>query len=159
MIEQKALDPSLPGLEDVIEQVRKATFGATTADGYEAAVERAVQRVFVDRLMSLAGTAPMGQVRAEASYELGQIAGWLVQADASADSVQKAHYESLTSDIKRFLGRPHAPVAAPGAPDMPPGDPIGEPGMSWLGGQGWVSMPAPGTPQVSLTCDWDSWWW
>ncbi len=159
MVEQKALDPNLPGLEDIIEQVRKATFGTTTSDGYEAAVERAVQTAFVSQLMSLAGTAPMGQVRAIASYELGQIAGWLDGAAPEADTADKAHYGMLSSDIRRFLDRPHAAIAAPNAPDMPPGDPIGEPGMSWLGGQGWMSMVAPGTPQVNLSCSWDSWWW
>jgi hypothetical protein len=64
----------------------------------------------------------------------------------------------LASDIKRFLDRPHAPIAQPASPDMPPGDPIGEPGMDWLGGQGWLPVP-PGTPQVNISCDWDTWWW
>ncbi|MCG6987714.1 MAG: zinc-dependent metalloprotease [Gemmatimonadetes bacterium] len=160
MVEQNALDPSLPGLDDIVEQVRKATFEAKTNSPYEEAVERVVQTAFVDRLMSLAGTAPMGQVRAVSQYELGQIAGWLGQADATADAGNKAHYEMLASDIKRFLDRPHAPIAEPAAPGMPPGDPIGEPGMDWLGGQGWMGLPvAPGTPQVNISCDWDSWWW
>ncbi|MCG6954691.1 MAG: zinc-dependent metalloprotease [Gemmatimonadetes bacterium] len=161
MVEQKALDPDLPGLQDVIKQVRKATFGATTKDAYEAAVERAVQRTFVDQLMSLAGAAPMGQVRAEAQYELEQIATWLGQAQGSADAANKAHYRLLASDIGRFLERPHAPVAAPATPDMPPGDPIGQPAMHWLGREGWAPLPvAPGTPQVDLSCSWDRWrWW
>ena len=161
MVEQKALDPSLPGLLDVIEQVRQATFGASPADGYEAAVNRAVEQVFVDRLMSLAGSAPMPQVRAEAQYELEQMAVQLAQATDGAAPEDRAHLRLLTSEIGRFLERPHAPVAEPGAPDMPPGDPIGEPGIDWLGRYGWsgATMPGAGTPQVDLSCDWDRWWW
>ncbi len=161
MVEQKALDPSLPGLMDVIEQVRQATFGASPADGYEAAVNRAVEQVFVDRLMSLAGAAPMPQVRAEAQYELEQLAVQLAQATDGAEPADRANYRLLTSEIGRFLERPHAPVAAPDAPAMPPGDPIGDPGLDWLGRWAWSgsSAPAAGTPQIDLSCDWDRWWW
>jgi hypothetical protein len=161
MVEQKALDPSLPGLMDVIEQVRQATFGAAPADGYEAAVNRAVEQVFVERLMSLAGGAPMPQVRAEAQYELEQMAVQLAQATDGAEPADRAHYRLLTSAIGRFLERPHTPVAAPDAPDMPPGDPIGDSGLDWLGRWGWSrsGMPATGAPQVDLGCGWDPWWW
>ncbi len=161
MVEQKALDPSLPGLMDVIERVRQATFGATPGDGYEAAVSRAVEQVFVDRLMALAGDAPMPQVRAEAQYELEQVGVQLAQASDGAGPEDRAHYRLLTSEIGRFLARPHAPAAEPGAPNMPPGDPIGDPGMQWLGGLGGTAIAgaAVGTPQVDLSCDWDPWWW
>jgi Met-zincin/Domain of unknown function (DUF5117) len=160
MVEQKALDPNLPGLQDVIEQVRAAVFATPPSDGYEAAVNRTVQRVFVDRLMSLAGSAPMGQVRADSQYELEQIAAWLGQATQTADAAYKAQYRLLQSDIGRFLERPHVAVPIPEAPAMPPGDPIGEPGMDWLGTEGWAPLPArPGTPQVDLSCPWDRWWW
>jgi hypothetical protein len=161
MVEQKALDPSLPGLMDVIERVRQATFGATPGDGYEAAVNRAVEEVFVDRLMALAGSAPMPQVRAESQYELEQIGVQLAQASDGAGPEDRAHYRLLTSEIGRFLQRPQAPVAEPDAPAMPPGDPIGDPGMQWLRGYGAAARfdAWTGTPQVDLSCDWDPWWW
>lgn len=159
MVEQKALDPSLPGLLDVMEQVREATFGAATADGYEAAVKRTVEQVFVKRLMALAGSAPMPQVRAEAQYELEQLGVQLARATDGAEPEDRAHYRLLTSEIGRFLDRPHAPVAAPGEPDMPPGDPIGEPTLDWLGRYGWQTGAVGATPQVDLRCSWERWWW
>jgi hypothetical protein len=161
MVEQKALDPSLPGLMDAIERVREATFGAPTADGYEAAVKRAIEQVFVDRLVVLAGNAPMPQVRAEAQYELEQLAVDIARATDGAEPADRAHYRLLTSEIGRFLDRPHAPVADPESPDLPPGDPISDSGLDWLGARGWDGprLPAPGTPHVDLSCAWDPWWW
>jgi len=151
MVEQKALDPSLPGLFDVIGRVRDGTFGAPAQDGYEAAVKRVVERAFVDHLMSLAGTAPMPQVRAEAQYGLRQIAEQLSRGMDGGNAADQAHEQMLVSDIGRFLERPHEPIASPRALDMPPGDPIGDPGMLWL------KTSASGTPQVDLTCEWDLW--
>ena len=70
LVEQKAIDPSLPGLEDVIDALFNASFGATASTPYEAEVKRAVERVVVDELMDLAGSAPMSQVRAVATLKL-----------------------------------------------------------------------------------------
>src|SRR4029079_14693736 len=36
LVAQHAVDPSLPGLEDVIDRFTRATFDATTANAYEA---------------------------------------------------------------------------------------------------------------------------
>ncbi len=155
MVEQKALDPSLPGLDDIIERVRRAVFEARPSTPYEAEVNRAVEQVLVSRLMTLAGGAPMAQVRAEAQLELEQLSEWLDQATDGANGADRAAYRLFSSEIGRFLDRPHAPLAEPAAPSMPPGDPIGEPAMRWLGGRG---LPAPGTPQVDLSCAWDGWW-
>src|SRR6185295_8326352 len=45
MVAQHAVDPTLPGLEEVIDRFIKATFDATTATAYEAEVRRAEERV------------------------------------------------------------------------------------------------------------------
>src|SRR5256714_13215879 len=44
MIAQHAVNPAMPGLEDVIDRLTAATFDVATASGYEAAVQRAEQR-------------------------------------------------------------------------------------------------------------------
>ena len=49
MVAQNAVDPTLPGLGEVIDRLTKATFDAVDADAYEAAVRRATARVLVDR--------------------------------------------------------------------------------------------------------------
>ena len=132
LVEQHALDPALPGLDTVIDQLFAATFGATSANAYEAEIARAVQRVVVERLMTLASTADMPQVRAIASQKLQQRAQRLSGSPVT-NAGASAHAALLASDIKRFLDRPFAPVTRTEIPTAPPGAPIGDPGMDWLG--------------------------
>ena len=77
MVAQHAVDPTLPGLEEVIDRLVKATFDAPTATPYEAEVRRAAERVLVDRLSWLAAAAQNGQVRAIASLKLQRLAARL----------------------------------------------------------------------------------
>ena len=108
----------------------------------------------MDRLMSLAGTAPMPQVRAEAQYELEQLAVQLAQATDGAQPEDRAHYRLLTSEIGRFLtGRTRrspsrAPRHAARRPDR------ASPRMRWLGAVGApaaaTSGHAPGRPELRL---------
>ncbi len=118
LVEQHALDPALPGLETVIDQLLTSTFGATSATPYEAEIARAVQRVVVERLMTLAATADMPQVRAIASQKLQQRAQRLAGVP-STNAGASAHAAMLASDIKRFLDRPYTPANRIDAPDRP----------------------------------------
>jgi hypothetical protein len=131
LVEQHALDPTLPGLETVIDALLSATFGANAANPYEAEIARAVQRVAVEHLMTLASTADMPQVRAIATQKLQQRAQRLT-SPAQASAGASAHAALLSSDIKRFLDRPFAPATRTDIPTAPPGAPIGDPGMDWL---------------------------
>jgi Met-zincin len=83
MVAQNAVDPSLPGLGEVIDAFAKATFDAATATSYEAAVRRTTSRVLVDRLTWLAAVAPNSQVRGIASMKLHQLAMRLQSASTS----------------------------------------------------------------------------
>jgi len=131
MVAQHALDPSLPGLEEVIDRLTKATFDAPVASPYETEIRRAEERVLVDRVMWLATGAPNGQVRAIASLKLSKLAARLKGETAASESEQAQH-ALLAADIKRFLERPADPMKPIPAPDAPPGAPIGDPGMDWL---------------------------
>ncbi len=133
MVAQHAVNPQLPGLEDVIDRLTRATFDAATASPYEAAVRRAEERVLVDRVMWLATASPNSQVRAIASLKLSKLAARLRTAvsKTEADTAQRA---LLAADIKRFIERP-IDLTRPfphAAPDAPPGAPIGDPGQDWL---------------------------
>ena len=141
LVEQKALDPSLPGLEDVIDALNAASFNATVRNPYEAEVKRAVERVVVDELIDLAGSAPMSQVRAIATLQLQRRAAELGRTDAATGpsavrgtaTSAAAHSALLASDITRFLTRPATAVAVRmPSPGVPPGAPIGEPAMDGL---------------------------
>ena len=155
MVQQNALDPSLPSLGDVIGSVRQATFGLAPTDGYEAEINRAVETAFVARLMALAGRAPMAQVRAVAGYELDQMAGWMADNMERATPADRAHYRMLAGEIARFDRRDWDATPMPTPPDMPPGSPIGQPGLDWLGAYGWGLTPGdPGMGGVDLSCGW-----
>jgi hypothetical protein len=133
MVAQHAVDPALPGLEDVIDRLTAATFDAPTATPYEAAVRRAEERVLVDRVMWLAAGSPNGQVRAIASLKLAKLAARMKTGVAKTES-DMAQRQLLAADIKRFLERPldpARPIPFP-APDAPPGAPIGDAPMDWL---------------------------
>jgi hypothetical protein len=135
LVEQNALDPSLPGLGDVIDSVFAATFGATARTPYEQEVRRAVERVAIDELMDLAGSAPMSQVRAIATLKLQRRGSELGQSAVARQGGEAAVAQAtlLSADIGRFLTRPANPVAIRfPAPNAPPGAPIGDPAMEWL---------------------------
>jgi hypothetical protein len=130
MVAQHAEDPTLPGLEEVIDRLAKATFDAAAATPYEQEVRRAEERVLVDRLMWLASGAANAQVRAVASYKLQ---GLMAARTAAATDAEKAARMLLSADIKKFLERPADPTKPIYAPDAPPGAPIGgDTGMDWL---------------------------
>jgi hypothetical protein len=94
----------------------------------------------VDELMDLAGSAPMSQVRAVATFklqkrgiELGRTLAAAGAANGSGDEGELAQANLIVSDIQRFLTRPANPVATRfPAPLAPPGAPIGEPAMEWF---------------------------
>jgi len=143
LVGQHAVDPALPGLEDVIDRLTAATFDGATASAYEAAVRRAEERVLVDRVMWLATASPNSEVRAIASLKLSKLAARLRTGPvkSEADTAQRT---LMAADIKRFLERPLDPnhqIPLP-APEAPPGAPIGDAGQDWLGVPSWCGWDA-----------------
>jgi hypothetical protein len=130
MVAQHAVDPHLPGLEEVIDRLTRATFDAPTANSYEAEVRRAEERVLVDRVMWLATGSPNAQVRAIATLRLSKLMNR--PAPAATDEGNQAAQMLLAADIKRFLDRPAEMMKPIPAPQAPPGAPIGEAPMDWL---------------------------
>ncbi len=147
LVNQHALDPSVPGLDEVIQRLVKAGFGPAPSNAYQAEVARAVGRVITDRLIALAATAPMPQVRAIASYRLEQLRDQVKSLSASAKDDEIAHLHLVAGDITRFFDRPAEPYKQPVLPAAPPGAPIGQPDPAWL-----ALSPASGTA-------WWQWVW
>jgi hypothetical protein len=151
MIQQKALYPDLPGLLDIIHTYTDGIFGPSFNDPYQAEINRSVERIFVDRLLRLAGQAPMAQVRAEASRALAGLHEHLGGHTDGISPSDQAHYFLLGQDIERFMKRPYESVPTPAAPATPPGSPIGDPGMGWLD---WKDFSGTGSGSVNY-----DWWW
>ena len=134
MVAQHAIDASLPGLTEVIDALRTATFQSTATTTYEEEIRRATARALVERLIWLAGGASMPQVRAEASDALRKIQ---IGEHALSGKGDGAAQTLLAADIKRFLERPIGPIRTPSTYDAPPGAPIGDPGSDWLAPVAW----------------------
>jgi len=128
MVEQAALDPELPGLDEVLDRLAAATFDARSANAYEAEVQRVVEDVVVDELITLAASAPMPQVRGIATHRLRSIGVLLVERNGGV--AEMAHTQRLADEIRRFLDRPAEPMSRSEPLPAPPGSPIG-------GGAGW----------------------
>jgi uncharacterized protein DUF4953/uncharacterized protein DUF5117/uncharacterized protein DUF5118 len=148
MVAQHAVDPALPGLEDVIDRLTKATFGAAAAPGYEQEVRRVEERVLVDRVTWLATASPNPQVRAVAALKLTQLSARLKTTPGATDA-DRAQHLLIAADVKRFLERPAEPTRIMPAPDAPPGAPIGDVGNDWLAPPPWHAHPA--------GFNWDHW--
>jgi hypothetical protein len=149
MVQQKMLDPSLPGLDDVLGRLIDASFGATASTAYEQEVKRAVEGVVVDRIEWLAANAEMPQVRALATDALQRVRGDLVAMSGSP------HATMLAMDIQRFLDRPSTPTELPGLPAAPPGAPIGQPAQEWLRGLGIGQPAAAWLAETEAMCSWE----
>ena len=128
LVQQHTFDPSLPGLEEVLEGLFEASMGASANTEYQAEVKRAVEGVVLARVMWLARNASMPQVRAISSASLRRSHSELLSRGQS-----EAHAQMLAGEIQRFLDRPGEVVTDRVAPSAPPGSPIGEPALDWLG--------------------------
>jgi hypothetical protein len=121
LVQQEALDPSLPGLDEVLEEIRRNTIGQRTGNAYHAEIARLVERVYVEQLMALADNATLPQVRALAILELGNVGA----RTESGSTERVAHQRLLAADIARFVNRDWSEVELRRAPEAPPGQPIG----------------------------------
>lgn len=135
IVAQRALDPALPGLGEIIDRLLAAAgpYGASRTP-YEAEIARAVQHVVIAHLIELAERASMPQVRAIATLKLRQkMNAWSSIRSATAGRESQTAMDGyLANEIRRFLERPAAPAARVPLPDAPPGAPIGEPALRWI---------------------------
>lgn len=136
LVAQKAVDPALPGLDDVVDRVVTATFSARTSSAYEAEVARATQRVAVSHLMRLAASAPLPQARAIATLKLKAIQTRMSGTVPGLSIAEAAHRQMLASDIQRFFTGPgDATSRIIAVVGLPPGAPIGEAPYQYLLGE------------------------
>jgi hypothetical protein len=133
LVTQKAIDTSLPGLEDVIGRLVTTVFDQRPTNAYQAEIKRGMERVVVSTLMELAEGAPSTQVRAIATQSLkGLRTRPAMQPAATAAAADRAHRQLLDDDVKRFLDRPYTELRPLTIPAPPPGAPIGDFGMDYL---------------------------
>ncbi|WP_420456512.1 zinc-dependent metalloprotease [Rubrivirga sp.] len=117
LVVQHALDPSLPGLDDLLARSADAVLGADVPTPYHAEVAHAATTAYVTSLIALASdadAAPAARARAEAHLA------------SLAPRLAGAHGMWLAAEISRFLNRDYDPETRPEPPRTPPGSPIGQ---------------------------------
>ncbi len=132
LVEQHALDPRLPGLDEVIDRLTDATFDARASDSYGQAIIRATQSAFVERLMELALQADMPEVKAQADYALDALRRRVSTGATGVGAAERAHRFRLQQDIARFQREPKEFVRAQPGAELPPGSPIGQAMLDYL---------------------------
>jgi hypothetical protein len=126
LVVQHAIDPTLPGLDAVVDRLVSTTFRhPADRDAYQAEVNRAVEAVVVRRLMDLAASAPMPQVRAIATARLEAMRRSFADGP-QPDPAERALSVLFAREIGRFLERPWADTQRVNVPTPPPGSPIGD---------------------------------
>ena len=139
MVAQHAVDPTLPGLEDVIDQLTTATFDAPPRRRTRPRSAARSSGCSSSRVMWLAQGSPNNDVRAIASLRLQRLAARLRAQPGTARRRRRRTATLLAADIKRFLERPQEAVGIVPAAPAPPGAPIGDTGEDWLGAPGWCA--------------------
>jgi Met-zincin/Domain of unknown function (DUF5117) len=128
LVQQSAHDPGALSLGELLGTMQRAIWDLPAERSpRNAALRRAVQRVYADRLLALAAdTAAAPDVRAATELTL---AGLRRDAQARGKAAgipleARAHWQALASDIAAWERDRRQPTAQPLPP--PPGDPFGE---------------------------------
>lgn len=131
LVGQSAIDASLPSLEEVLDQLLKATWKSPTSRaGYAGEVARLVEKMILEKLLDLASNKEATpQVRAVVMLKVKELNSW-VATKTSSDVKDKAHYLFAQHQIETSKSNPAdlttTPVMTP-----PDGQPI-ESGYEWL---------------------------
>ncbi len=123
LVAQKALDPSLPGFGDVLKRIESRIFTAGGSN-YDVALGAMVQRAYVDHVLTLAESAEMPLVRAEARYALVGLLNTTLRASPSGRA--SAAHEQLAADIRGWIAGTYKPAEKKLKLNVPPGSPIGD---------------------------------
>ncbi|HTZ98938.1 MAG TPA: zinc-dependent metalloprotease [Candidatus Aquilonibacter sp.] len=129
LVEDHARDSHYPGLPELIDDLLNATWKAQPKAGYDAAIQRTVDSVVLEHLLSLASNPQAAaQPRAIALLKLEQFKNWAsAQVKSATDEDRRAELLFARVQIEDLEKNPNTPPKASPAPP-PAGDPIGEDG-------------------------------
>ena len=134
LVQQKAFDRSLPGLQELLQLLIDNTWKKSYDDHYHQALNQLVAQLCLQRMLQLAVDERASiQARAITAEHLKGLQSWLVQQYAMVSLQQygfgrdpglKAHYNYALSQIDQWQKDP-ATVSSPKLLSMPDGSPIG----------------------------------
>jgi hypothetical protein len=134
LIQNHAFDPQQLGFGEVIDQLLKTTWKSAPKSPHSGAVERVVDDVVLDNLITLAANEKAAtEVSAMALLKLTDLRAWLTQQAGTArntaghavDDQQRAHMLFAAAQIHRFEQQPGDMLKPTKPVETPPGQPIG----------------------------------
>ena len=122
LIQQKALDNSQLGLDELIDQLITATIKSNFKDPYLQQVQNTINYNVLQHLMNLSvNENSIFQVKAIANSKLESLESWL-KSNLTSEKVMKTQF---LMDIERFREHPEEFEQLIKAPKIPDGSPIG----------------------------------
>jgi hypothetical protein len=134
LVNQADFDPELPALEEVLSDVTASIWeGDVARDPYQAELQRIVQQVWTDALLSVAADAGASSaVRARVTQHLRELHFWIEENPGDErDHETLAHRYAVFDQIDRFIFREYEPSESYRGVTTPPGDPIGQNASGW----------------------------
>jgi len=131
LIEYNARDSKQPGFFAVTDKLIDQTWKAPVVPGYKGEMQILVNNLTLKYLLILAAnTRTAENVRGEALLKIHELKEWMTGKIASAEPKQKASLYFGLSQIEEFEKTPDKFQPDP-VLEMPPGAPIGMPGMDF----------------------------
>lgn len=119
LVQQKALDQQMPGLEDVLQQLINSTFKNTPKDHYLQEVQNQINFLVLQHLFELAADKDATpQVKAVTFAAINEVDSWSKQRSG-------ANYSQMQREIEAFRKDPSAYQVEKNVPAIPDGSPIG----------------------------------
>lgn len=132
LVEYNARDSKQPGLMPVVDKLLENTWKTTPAEGYKGELQTLVNNLTLKYLLQLAaGTETSESVRGQAMLKIDELKGWMTASLSGAGAKQKANILFGLAQINEYSKSPDKFQPAPSL-EMPPGAPIGMPGMDFL---------------------------
>ncbi len=125
MIEQNALDSTLPGLDYMVEKLLDATWKKANGSDYAGQIANTVEVLILNEMMHLAvHESASPNVKAMLWYSLNELESFLKNKTNSGTTTQKAHATFGLGQISQFKANPDSwkPIKVK---EMPAGSPIG----------------------------------
>lgn len=124
MVSQHAMDPALPGFSDLLKRMELHIFASAPLSAYDFTLAALVQRSYVDHVLTLAESAEMPLVRAEARAALVNMLGTTLRPGVTGRG--SAYTGQLAADIRAWMAGNYKPAEKKVKITVPPGSPIGE---------------------------------
>lgn len=133
LIEYNMRDGRYPGFMPVVDKLLQQTWKAPLADNsYKSSLQILVNNLTLKYLLQLTASSRASEmVRGQALLKIEELKEWIEKAMPAATPAMKANMLFGLSQIKAFHENPDQFKVPPPAA-MPPGAPIGMPGMSFI---------------------------